>query len=179
MDRTIFKKNTENIITWLRTEYSHTHTGRAAPDFFDSVSIDAYGVSQLLKNISSISIEDAKTLRIDIWDIGLIPAIEKKIKEMNLSISTIVDGKGMRAIFPQLTQETRLKMIKLIKDKHEEARVKVRQEREKIMNTLKNDNSGEDMIKSKKEQVQKDVDEVNKKLDNLLSIKTEELSKIS
>ena len=116
-------KATEN---WLHTEYGNIRTGRASISFLDQVRVEAYGEMSPLANVASVGIEDAKTIRISPWDTSLIRAIEKGIVAADLGVSTAVDDKGIRVIFPDLTGERRTQLVKLAKMKLEEAKVQIR-----------------------------------------------------
>jgi ribosome recycling factor len=141
---------------WLHAEYANIRTGRASISFLDPVRVDAYGEMSPLANVASVGVEDAKTLRISPWDSSLIRAIEKGIISADLGISTAVDDKGIRVIFPDLTGERRLQLVKLAKTKLEEAKVQLRLARAAAnddMTTQKKDGSmtEDDVTRAKKE----------------------------
>lgn len=156
-----FKK----IEEWLSREYSSIHTGRASPVILDGVLVDAYGSPQPIKNVASISIEDARTLRIAPWDKSQIKDIEKGIVAANLGLSTSSDSDGVRAIFPMLTTENREKLVKILKQKLEDARVSIRKAREEILDDMKANDLPEDDMRRAKEELQKYVDEANTHLE--------------
>ena len=95
------------IVDWLAKEFSSVRTGKASPVLLDNVMVENYGSTSPVKFISSISVEDAKTLRITPWDKAAVPAIEKAIAAANLGLSTAPDQTGIRVIFPDLTSERR------------------------------------------------------------------------
>jgi len=163
--KTSFKKAEE----FLGKEYSQLSTGRASPMVLDGVSIENYGSFQPIKNIASISIEDPKTLRIAPWDKNQIKAIEKAILMADLGLSVATDDAGIRVIFPQLTTETRQKLVKVLKEKLEESRITIRRERgdvwEEIQKLEKEEKMTEDERDRAKEELQKIVDEANKNLE--------------
>lgn len=127
---------------WLHAEYGNIRTGRASISFLDQVRVEAYGEMSPLANVASVGIEDAKTIRISPWDTSLIRAIEKGIVAADLGVSTAVDDKGIRVIFPDLTGERRLQLVKLAKVKLEEAKVQLR---------LARANANDDMAAQKKD----------------------------
>ena len=124
-----FTTKSASIQTWLQNEFSNIRTGRASAAFLDQVRVEAYGEMSPLANVAAIGIEDAKTLRISPWDTSLIRGIEKAIIVADLGISTAVDDKGIRVIFPDLTGERRIQLVKSAKTKLEEAKVALRQAR--------------------------------------------------
>ncbi len=168
-----FKIELKKIEEWLSKEYSQVHTGRATPVILDSIMVQSYGTSMPIKNVASITVEDPKTLRIAPWDKNQIKDIESAIKEADLGLSVLSDGDGVRAIFPMLTTETRTKLVKVLKEKLEEARISIRKIRQEEMNKL--DDLTEDETKRGKEDIQKCVDEGNKNLENIFTKKETEI----
>ena len=170
-----FKKAEE----FLSKEYSQLSTGRASPMVLDSISIESYGSHNPIKNVASISIEDPKTLRIAPWDKNQIKSIEKAILIADLGLSVATDDGGIRVIFPQLTTETRQKLVKVLKEKLEEARITIRRERgnawDEIQNLEKEGKMTEDEKKRSKDELQKIVDEANKNLENIFEKKEKEV----
>lgn len=169
------KEDFKKSITWLEDAYAGIHTGRATPAVLDSITIESYGAQQPLKNIGSIAIEDAKTLRIIPWDKSQIKDIEKAIMIADLGLSTAVDTDGVRVIFPMLTTENRQKLVKTLKEKLEDARISVRKIREELLSDLKADNLPEDDARRAKDELQKIVDETNSLLETIFSKKENEV----
>ena len=121
-----FKQEAAGAQDWLAREYSQIHSGRAAPALLDGVSVESYGSMQPLKNVASISIEDPKTLRVLPWDKSQIKDTERALHAANLGFSIAVDDAGIRVIIPALTTETRLHLVKIAKERLEDARITVR-----------------------------------------------------
>ncbi|HAS80588.1 MAG: Ribosome-recycling factor [Candidatus Nomurabacteria bacterium GW2011_GWE1_32_28] len=174
-----FKLEISKIVDYLSKEYGQLNIGRASPMILDSVSVESYGSYVSLKNIASVSIEDPKTLRIIPWDKNQIKGIEKGIVSSNLGLSVAVDGEGIRVIFPQLTTETRQTLVKVLKEKLEESRITVRKEREQVWDKIqkleKEGNLTEDERFKAKEDLQKVIDEINQKLENVFEKKEKEV----
>lgn len=172
----------QDIHGWLVKEYASISTGRANPALLDGVFVESYGSMQPVKNLASINLEDARTLRIAPWDKSVIKDIERALVTSSLPVSVNVDADGVRVIIPQLTAETRLNVVKLAKEKLEDARIKVRQERqsvEKDIDTQSKDGIfGEDDKFRYKEELQKHIDTANKKLEELYSAKEKEITTI-
>ena len=156
---------------WLQGEYSRISTGRANPALLDSVNIDSYGSQQPIKNVAAMTIEEARTLRIVPWDKSQIKDIEKAIIESKLPFSIAVDGEGLRASIPQLTEENKKTVVKLLKDKLEEARVRVRQIRQKIDKDIDAGDFSDDEKHGFKDSFQKTIDATNKELEEIFSAK--------
>jgi len=168
-----FKIELKKIEEWLSKEYGSVHTGRATPMILDNIMVESYGAYMPIKNISSITIEDSKTLRIAPWDKNQIKNIESAITGANLGLSVISDGDGVRAIFPMLTTENRTKLVKILKEKLEDARISVRKERQIEMDKIVN--LSEDELKRAKEDIQKCVDEMNQSLESVFAKKETDL----
>lgn len=177
-----FNKRAEEIGVWLVNEYGNIRTGRASPAVLDNVHVESYGQRQPLKHVSSISIDDPKSLKVVPWDKSQIPSIESAIKAANLGVSVSSDSSGVRVSFPALTTESRQTMIKLTKEKLEEARVSIKKEREVLWSTVqsmeKDSKITEDEKFKAKDDLQKRVDEINKSLDEAFTKKEKELSEV-
>lgn len=169
-----FKGELKKIEEWLGKEYGSVHTGRATPMILDSISVESYGTFMPIKNVASVSIEDSKTLRIAPWDKTQIKGIEAAISGANLGLSVVSDSDGVRAIFPMLTTENRTKLVKILKEKLEDARISVRQERQVEIDKL-DVITDEDDKKRAKEDIQKCVDEANQNLETIFAKKEKDL----
>ncbi len=174
-----FKIELKKAEEFLSKEYREINIGRASPIILDSISMDSYGSYVPIKNLASISIEDSKTLRVKPFDKSEIKFIEKAIISANLGLSVATDDGGIRVIFPQLTTETRIKLVKVLKEKLEEARITVRRERERIWDDIqekeKESKITEDQKFKAKEELQKAVDEANAILENTFEKKEKEV----
>ncbi len=170
-----FKKEAAGAEAWLLKEYSQIHTGRAAPALLDGVQVESYSAYQPLKNVSSVSIEDPKTLRVVPWDKSQIKDIERALHAANLGFSVSVDDVGVRVIIPALTTETRNQLAKIAKDRLEDARITVRKAREEMLSSLKDQKLPEDMFRNAKDDLQKLVDGVNATLEGMLERKEKEI----
>lgn len=172
---TQLKEALVKVSEWLRREYSSLHTGQANPSVLDGLTVSSYGTRQPIKNVASISIEDPKTLRVVPWDKSQLKEVENSIITSDIGLSVATDDAGLRVIFPQLTGETREKLVKVLKGKLEDARVSVRKERESAMKDIdaKEGEGGmsEDDIKFAKAEVQRLIDEANKGLEEVFSQK--------
>lgn len=166
-----FHTSAKETEKWLHAEYGNIRTGRASISFLDQVRVDAYGEMSPLANVASVGVEDAKTLRISPWDTSLIRSIEKGIIAADLGISTAVDDKGIRVIFPDLTGERRVQLVKLAKTKLEEAKVQLR-----LARAAAND----DMTQQKKDglMTEDDVTRAKKELDAHMTAATNTLDAI-
>jgi len=171
-----FNERTKEIIAWLGSEYAGIRTGQAAPALLDNIKVENYGSMMPINQVGSVGIEDARTLRISAWDASVIPAIESAITESDLGVSVATDSAGLRVIFPELTSERREQLVKLAKQKLEDARVSVRTARDEAMKAIDADDSSDDEKFAAKDEIQKAVEKVNTDLEVLLKQKESEIS---
>ena len=176
-----FKTELKKVEEFLGKEYSQLNIGRASPMVLDGVSVDSYGARVPLKNVASVVIEDPRTLRITPWDKNQIKDIEKSINACNLGLSLATDDLGIKVIFPQLTTESRQTLVKVLKEKLEEARITVRRERENIWKDVEiKEREGkltEDEKFRAKDELQKIIDNVNNNLESNFKKKEGEIMK--
>lgn len=179
-DFSAFKSRMGEIEEWLKKEFSLLRTGRATSAILDSISIDSYGSQTPIAHVGSVTMEDARTLRVSPWDKSQVKAIELAVQKADLGLSVSTDENGLRIIFPELTGDRRLQIIKLMKDKLEDARISIRKEREAIISdTKKQEKDGEmseDDVFRAKEELQKLVDQANNSLDAMASTKETEIN---
>jgi ribosome recycling factor len=165
---------------WLVRELSGVRTGRATPTLLDSLRVDAYGARTPLSAIASVTIEDARTLRIVPWDKELSKAIERAIDDADLGVSAVVDDSGMRVVFPMLTQERRQQLSKLANEKLEQAKVTLRGHRTDSIKALeateKEGGMGKDEVERHKAEIQKRIDAGNAALEALAQKKHTEIA---
>ncbi len=174
-DFSSFKKQGSETVEWLKREFTGIRTGRATPAILDNVTVESYGTMMKIKEVASIGIEDARTLRVSPWDMSQVKGIEKGIMLADLGLSVSVDDKGLRVNFPELSTERRQSLMKVAKQKLEEARVAIRTEREKIKREI-TEGTDKDAKFRNTEELQKIVDSLNADLDAVYDRKEKEIS---
>lgn len=181
-DFTQIKEAFADTEAYLKQEYLQISTGRANPSLLDSLNIDSYGSIQPIKNVASISLEDARTMKITPWDKSHVQLIEKSLHDSHLPFSVSVDDTGVRVHIPQLTEESKTGIIKLLKEKFENARVKIRNIRQDSIKGIeageKNGDYPEDATHGYKEELQKMVDISNKNLEEIFNKKEESVMSV-
>lgn len=175
-----FKTRTQEIEEWLKKELSLLRTGRATAAILDSITVESYGTQSPIAHVGSVTMEDARTLRIAPWDKSQVKQIEVAIGKANLGLSVMTDDNGVRVVFPELTGERRAQIVKLLKDKLEDARISLRKEREDLLSKFKQmekdgELSEDEHFKAKAE-LQKIIDESNKKFEELAERKEKEIT---
>lgn len=174
-----FKQNIKDLEEWLKREFTTIRTGRATPAILDGVKVEAYGSDMSVTQLANISIEDARSLRITPWDMSQVKAIEKGITASDLGLSISVDDKGVRVLFPELTSDRRTALIKIAKQKLEDARITLRAEREKVIKDVDSQEKlgkiSEDEKFRTKAELQKMVDDAGRVLEEALTKKEKEI----
>lgn len=173
------KTDLSNSEAWFQKELGTIRTNRANPAILDAIRVEAYGSDMAISGVASMTNDDPRTIRITPWDQSLVKAIEKSITVANLGVSVSVDDKGIRVSFPELTSERRTEIVKLAKEKFEQSRMQVRKHRDEVITDIdkkeKEGGMGEDEKFRFKAEVQKQVDEANKKLSDMMDKKEKEI----
>lgn len=166
-------------ISVLNTEFSSLRAGRANPQVLDRVMVDYYGTPTPINQLGNLSTPEPRLLAITVWDNKAIPAIEKAIQKSDVGINPTNDGKVVRLLFPELTEERRKDLVKVVRKKGEEAKVAIRSIRrdtnEQIKKQRKDNLITEDDQKDLEEKAQKLTDETIKEIDTIMAEKEKEI----
>lgn len=170
------KPQFEKVLEHLAHELNAIRTGRANPSILDDVQVEAYGAFQPVKALAAISTPDARTIKIDPWDGSVVQAIEQAIQKSDIGIQPVVDGKSLRLTMPMMTDETRQKMVKIMKEKLEEGRVGMRKVREETRKKMSAEDGGEDALRREQEALEKIVKDYMAKIDVMGEKKEKEIT---
>ena len=166
----------------LSTQYAAVRAGRANAAVLDQIEVEYYGVPTPIRQIATISSPDPRTLMIAPWDSSTLKAIEKAIQKSELGINPQNDGRNIRLVFPQLTEERRKDLAKQVRKYCEEAKVALRNIRRDAMEKFKKEQKAGDMteddLKIMEKDLQKLTDDYTKELDKLTTAKENELFEI-
>ena len=166
----------------LKDNLNTVRAGRANPALLDKVMVDYYGTPTPLKSLANISVPDPRTLMITPFDPQAVADIERSINEANIGITPANDGKVIRLAVPQLTEERRKELTKVVKGYGEEAKVAIRNMRRDINEELKKAQKDgeltEDDLKQDLEDTQKTVEKAMKELDEMIADKEKELMEV-
>jgi ribosome recycling factor len=165
----------DKAIENLSKRFATVRAGRANPSSLDGVHVDYYGSMTPLKQLATISVPEARQLLIKPFDKGSLGAIEKAIIAANLGYNPGNDGETIRIVIPELTEERRRELVKQVKAISEEAKVSVRNIRRDGLEDVKKAELPEDEEKGMEKDIQDLVNEYNKKIENLLKEKEQEL----
>lgn len=161
----------EKAVAHFQEEAAKIRTGRANPSLVENLSVDYYGQKTPLKQIAAISIPEPRQIMIQPWDRDNLTQIETAIRESDLGLNPNNDGLGIRLTLPQLNEDTRKDLVKVLNQRAEEGRIAIRTLREELWKEIqdleKNGEFGEDDKFTGKEVLQKKVDEYNQKIEDI------------
>ncbi|MCH8029885.1 MAG: ribosome recycling factor [Candidatus Dadabacteria bacterium] len=176
------KNRMENSAQSLRNEFSKLRTGRASTSLVEDIRADYYGTQTPLNQMSSISVPEPRTIIIQPWDTNAIREIEKAIQKSDLGINPTNDGKIIRLVIPNLTEERRKELVKHVGKITEDHRITIRQIRKDSNNYMKEvekeEHISEDKVKSALTKIQSLTDDYIKKINEILGEKEKEIMEI-
>lgn len=176
------KTRMEKSVEALKGQLSKIRTGRAHPSLLDGIQVSYYGASTPLRQVANVSVEDARTLTISVFDKTLIQPVEKAILQSDLGLNPMSAGTTIRVPLPPLTEERRRDLVKVVRNEAEGARVAVRNIRRDanadLKTLLKDKEIGEDDERKAADEVQKLTDAFVKKVDEALADKEKELMEV-
>ena len=179
LDVKALEKRMEGAFSSLKTEFSGLRSGRATASLLDPIMVDAYGSQMPMSQVGTVNVPEARMLSVQVWDKGLVGAVEKAIRESGLGINPVVDGQTVRVPMPPLTEERRVELKKVAVKYAEQARIAIRNVRRDGMEAIKKaDGIGEDDQKKMSEAVQKLTDAVIGKVDETLAAKETEIMQV-
>ena len=171
-----------SAILHFEKELNSLRTSRANPSMLDNVFADAYGNKTPLNQLGNISVQDASTITIQIWDTSLTKSVENAISDSNLGINPQVDGQLIRLPIPKLSEERRKEIIKIASEFAENTKVTIRNIRRDFIESSKNEkkdsNLSEDDLKRNINEIQKFTDNSVNKIDKILEAKKIDILKV-
>ena len=177
-----YGKRMEKSLEHLHEEFGAVRAGRANPKVLDRISVEYYGSETPLNGVATISSPDARTLVVQPWDTSLLKEIQKAIQTSDLGINPQNDGKVIRLVFPQLTEERRKDLTKQVKKYAEEAKVAMRNIRRDGMDYVKKLKKNSEITEDDQKKAEKDLqdllDKYIKKVDEATAAKEKELMAI-
>jgi len=175
----VYEAKMEKSLNSLEKEYASIRAGRANPHVLDKIVVDYYGTPTPIQQVGNISVPEARMIQIQPWDAKLVKDIERAILTSDLGINPTNDGKVIRLVFPELTEERRKELAKDIKKKGENAKVAVRNIRREANDSFKRLNKSkeisEDEYTDLEENIQKLTDKFINKVDKTVEAKTKEI----
>lgn len=175
----VYDEKMKKTYQHLDFDYGTIRAGRANPHVLDRIMVDYYGTPSPIQQVANVSVPEPRIIQIQPWESKMIKAIEKEILCSDLGINPTNDGKSIRLVFPELTEERRKDLVKDIKKKGEAAKVAIRNIRrdanEMLKKLGKTDDVSEDEIKDLQDKVQKVTDKYIKEVDGLVEVKSKEI----
>lgn len=172
----------EKTLSVLKHELSTLKAGRANPSLLDRISVEYYGTATPLNQLANIAAPEPRVLTISPWDAKAIPSIEKAILKSDLGINPSNDGKMIRLVVPQLTEERRKELVKVVKKLGEDAKVAIRNIRrdanDQLKKLKKDSEITEDELKKSEEDTQKTTDKCIKEADKAVELKEKEIMEV-
>ena len=178
----VYEDKMQKSFNNLTEEYTTIRAGRANPHVLDKVMVDYYGVPTSLQQVANINVPEPRMIQIQPWEASLLEEIEKAIMMSDLGLNPTNDGKVIRLVFPELTEERRLELAKDVKKRGEEAKVAIRNIRRDANDSFKKLSKeadiSEDEIKGLEDEVQKLTDKFIADIDKAVEAKTKEVTTV-
>ncbi|WP_207640161.1 ribosome recycling factor [Desulfofundulus thermocisternus] len=176
------ESNMKKTVELVKKEFASLRAGRATPALLDKIMVSYYGTPTPINQLATISVPEPRLLVIQPWDKSVLPEIERAILKSDLGITPASDGTVIRLAIPQLTQERRAELVKVVRKKAEEGRVAIRNIRreinDKVKQLQKNGEISEDELRRAQDEIQKLTDKYIKEIDQLLNSKEQEIMQI-
>lgn len=174
-----FQDKMEKTLNNLLEEYSGIRAGRANPHVLDKLRVDYYGTPSPIQSVANVSVPEPRMIQIQPWEASMVKEIEKAIICSDLGINPTNDGKLIRLVFPELTEERRKELAKDIKKKGEEAKVATRNIRREAIDSIKKagkeEGISDDEVKDLEDDAQKLTDKFIAKIDDAVETKSKEI----
>ncbi len=166
----------------LKQDLMKVRTGRAHTSLLDSITVEYYGNDTPLNQVANVSVLDARTLSVQVWEKQMIPVVEKAIMRSDLGLNPATSGELMRIPLPPLTEETRKNLIKVVRSAGENTKVAIRNIRRDANSTLKDLEKEKDISEDEERHAQDDVQKLTdkhvKEVDQILAVKEKDLMEI-
>ncbi|MFA9463780.1 MAG: ribosome recycling factor [Velocimicrobium sp.] len=174
-----YEDKMKKTLTTLNEEYISIRAGRANPHLLDKLTVDYYGQPSSLQSVANVSVPEARVILIQPWEGSLVKIIEKAILASDLGLTPSNDGKSIRLVFPELTEERRKELVKDVKKKGENAKVAVRNIRRDANDTFKKKNKdseiSDDDLKQAEAKIQKLTDKYIDEVEKAVEAKSKEI----
>ena len=176
------KRRMNGALSILKSELAGLRTGRASASVLDPVMVDAYGSQMPLNQLATVSVPEPRMISVQVWDKSMVPSVEKAIRESDLGLNPVSDGELLRIPIPELNEERRLEMVKVVHKYGEQAKVAIRHVRRDGMEVLKkmekDGNLSQDEQHTKSDEVQKLTDEMIVEIDSMVEKKESEVKQV-
>jgi len=176
------KEEFNKTLEHFKNELGGIRTGRANPALIENVIINAYGNKMPINQLANINVADAKSMTVEPWDKNLLKDVEKAISEANLGLTAANEGNFIRVKVPEMTEESRKNLVKLLKEKTEDTRISIRNTRDKVKEEISKQEKNKEITEDDKYKLQKELDEVtnnyNEQIKELAQHKEEKIMSV-
>jgi ribosome recycling factor len=176
------KRRMTGAVSALKQDLNSLRTGRASPNLLDPIQVDAYGASTPISQLATVNVPEPRLLSIQVWDNGLVSAVEKAIRNSDLGLNPQTEGQVIRLRLPEMTEERRLELKKVAQKYAENAKIAARHvrsdARDSIKKQEKDGSTSEDDARRLEDQVQKLTDQTVSDIDTLVSAKEKEIMQV-
>ncbi|MCL2592560.1 MAG: ribosome recycling factor [Defluviitaleaceae bacterium] len=178
----VYEERMQKAVLSLESDLSTIRAGRANPKVLDKISISYYGADTPLSQVGNITVPEARLLQIQPWDAGVLKDIERAISASDLGINPTNDGKVIRLVFPELTEERRTALTKDIKKKGEDSKVAIRNIRRDAIDIFKKIQKTSEITEDELEKLEKDIQKLTDKyvenIDKVVEAKSKDIMSI-
>ena len=175
----VFEEKMQKSLANLEEEFAGIRAGRANPHVLDKLRVDYYGSPTPIQSVANVNVPEPRMIQIQPWEASMVKEIEKAIIMSDLGINPTTDGKVIRLVFPELTEESRKALAKDIQIKGENAKVAIRNIRRDAIDSVKKsgktEDISEDAIKDLEDSIQKLTDQFVAKIDKAIEVKSKEI----
>tara|TARA_Y100000590_G_C15695415_1_gene1004945 strand:+ start:1217 stop:1765 length:549 start_codon:yes stop_codon:yes gene_type:complete len=182
MDIDQLETKMNSSLSHFNKEINGLRTGRASSSLVESILVEAYGSTLPINQVGNISVPESRLITIQVWDLSMVPNVEKAILDSNLGITPQTEGNLIRLPIPNLNEERRIELVKIASKYAEDNKISVRNIRrdhiDKLKKNQKENNISEDEIKKSIDETQKITDTFINKIDEILKAKKEEIMKV-
>lgn len=176
------KRRMAGAVSSLKSDLAGLRTGRASASLVEPIQVDAYGASMPITQLATISVPEARLISVQVWDRGMVSAVEKAIRESDLGLNPQTEGQVIRLRIPEMTEQRRKELVKVAHKYAEEARIAVRHVRRDGLDQLKklekDGTIGQDDEKRQADLVQKATDDHVAEVDGVLAAKEKEIMQV-
>lgn len=182
IDLADLNRRMEGALSSLKGDLAGLRTGRASANILDPIMVEAYGQKMPMNQVGTVSVPEPRTIAVQIWDKGMVGAVEKAIRESNLGLNPVTDGTNLRIPMPEMNEQRRKEVVKIAHQYAETARVAIRHVRRDGMDVIKKSQKdgdiGEDDAHSLSDKVQKSTDGMISEVDTIISAKETEIMQV-
>lgn len=172
----------EGALNSLKGDLAGLRTGRASANILDPVMVEAYGQKMPMNQVGTVSVPEPRMIAIQVWDKGMVAAVEKAIRESNLGLNPVTDGTNLRIPMPEMNEERRKEVVKIAHQYAEQTRVAIRHVRRDGMDAIKkaqkDGDIGEDDARGFSDKVQKSTDGKIAEVDTIIAAKEQEIMQV-